>query len=85
MKRVLNLFPMLLLLLGLFFFSPSFSAAAYADAQDQTFVSRTAEIDGGKLHYTTGGHGTALTLLHGYAETSRIAPPSFLCSARNLW
>jgi hypothetical protein len=45
MKRVLNLFP-ILAVLGLIFFSVSFSAAAYADAQDKTFVSRTGEIDG---------------------------------------
>jgi len=35
----------------------------------------TAEIDGVKLHYTTGGHGTPLILLHGYAETSRMWTP----------
>src|SRR6202521_5891870 len=74
MKRVLNLFQTLAGP-GLLFFFASFSAAAYADAQDKTFVSRTAEIDGAKLHYTTGGHGPALILLHGYAETSRMWTP----------
>jgi pimeloyl-ACP methyl ester carboxylesterase len=74
MKRVLNLFPTLAVL-GLLFFSASFSAAPYADAQDKTFVSRTAEIDGVKLHYATGGHGPELILLHGYAETSRMWTP----------
>ena len=74
MKRVLNLFPTLAVP-GLLFFFASFSAAAYADAQDKTFVSRTGEIDGVKLHYTTGGHGPALILLHGYAETSRMWTP----------
>jgi pimeloyl-ACP methyl ester carboxylesterase len=53
----------------------SFSTAARADTSDKTFVSRTAEIDGVKLHYTTGGHGPALILLHGYAETSRMWAP----------
>jgi pimeloyl-ACP methyl ester carboxylesterase len=72
--RVLKLFP-ILAVLGLLFFSASFSAAAYADTQDKTFVSRTAEVGGVKLHYTTGGHGTALILLHGYAETSRMWTP----------
>src|SRR5467141_3220922 len=74
MKRVLNLFP-ILSVLCLLFFSAAFSARAYADTPDQTFVSRTAEIDGVKLHYTTGGHGPALILLHGYAETSRMWTP----------
>ncbi len=74
MKRVPNLFP-ILAVLGLLFFSASFSAAAYADTPDKTFVSRTAEIDGVKLHYTTGGHGPSLILLHGYAETSRMWNP----------
>ena len=74
MKRVFNLFPTLAVR-GLLFFFASFSAAAYADTADKTFVSRTAEIDGVKLHYTTGGHGPALILLHGYAETSRMWTP----------
>ncbi len=38
-------------------------------------VSRTAEVDGVKLHYLTGGRGRALVLLHGYAETSRMWRP----------
>jgi pimeloyl-ACP methyl ester carboxylesterase len=72
MKRVLNLSP-ILAMVGLLCFS--FSTAARADTSDKTFVSRTAEIDGVKLHYTTGGHGPALILLHGYAETSRMWAP----------
>ncbi len=42
---------------------------------NETFVSRTAEIDGVELHYLTGGHGAPLILLHGYAETSRMWKP----------
>jgi pimeloyl-ACP methyl ester carboxylesterase len=71
MKRVLNLSPNLAML-GLLFFSSLFSAPVLVDTPDKTFVSRTTEIDGVKLHYTTGGHGPALILLHGYAETSRM-------------
>ena len=74
MKRVLNLFPVLAVL-GLLFSCASFSAAAHANAQDKAFVSRTAEIDGVKLHYMTGGHGPSIILLHGYAETSRMWTP----------
>jgi pimeloyl-ACP methyl ester carboxylesterase len=37
--------------------------------------SRTAEVDGLKLHYLTAGKGPAVVLLHGYAETSRMWVP----------
>jgi pimeloyl-ACP methyl ester carboxylesterase len=42
---------------------------------DKTILSRTAKIDGVKLHYLTAGRGPALILLHGYAETSRMWRP----------
>src|SRR6267143_6094794 len=74
MKRVLNLSP-IPAVLCLLFFSASLSASAYADTPDKSFVLRTTEIDGVKLHYTTGGHGAPLILLHGYAETSRMWTP----------
>jgi pimeloyl-ACP methyl ester carboxylesterase len=74
MKRVLSLFPTLAFL-GFFFFSASLSSAAYADTLGKNFISRNAEIDDVKLHYTTGGHGPSLILLHGYAETSRMWNP----------
>src|ERR1700723_3300092 len=70
MKRRLPLAVFALLLLY-----PGSPAKAYADAQDQTIVSHTAEIDGAKLHYMTAGHGTPLILLHGYAETSLMWKP----------
>jgi pimeloyl-ACP methyl ester carboxylesterase len=53
----------------------NFSECIYAGAADKGFVTHTAEVDGVKLHYTTGGHGPALILLHGYAETSRMWTP----------
>jgi pimeloyl-ACP methyl ester carboxylesterase len=40
-----------------------------------SIISRTAEIDGVKLHYLTAGHGAPLILLHGYAETSLMWKP----------
>ena len=58
-----------------FAFSVTFSMAAYANEAEQVFVSRTAEIEGSKIHYTTGGHGPTVILLHGYAETSRMWTP----------
>ena len=36
---------------------------------------RTAVVDGLKLQYLTAGHGPAIVLLHGYAETSRMWRP----------
>ena len=42
---------------------------------DKTILSGAAKIDGVKLHYLTAGHGPALILLHGYAETSRMWRP----------
>ena len=51
-----------------------FSSGA-ASGQDRGFVSRDAEVEGAKIHYTAGGHGPAVVLLHGYAETSRMWMP----------
>ena len=53
----------------------SFSAAAHATAPQYNIASRMAEVDGLQLHYLTAGHGPALILLHGYAETSRMWRP----------
>jgi pimeloyl-ACP methyl ester carboxylesterase len=39
---------------------------------EAAFESRTAQIDGTKLHYLTAGSGPPLLLLHGYAETSSM-------------
>jgi pimeloyl-ACP methyl ester carboxylesterase len=50
-------------------------ATAYAQTPEQAIASRSAEVDGVKLHYLTAGQGTALILLHGYAETSRMWRP----------
>jgi len=62
-------------LLCLLLVSFSLFGVARAEAGDKEFVSRVAEVEGVKLHYTTGGHGTPLILLHGYAETSRMWTP----------
>jgi len=61
--------------LGLLLLCPAFLTKARADAQGETIVSRTSEINGSKLHYMTAGHGTTLILLHGYAETSLMWKP----------
>lgn len=77
MKRALSL-SMSVAVLGLLLVSTVFPAKAYAEATDKSdkiIVSRTAEIDGLKVHYLTAGHGTPLVLLHGYAETSLMWKP----------
>ena len=74
MKLALNLF-LGLAVFGPLFFSTASSSKAYGEAADETIVSRTAEIDGIKLHYMTAGQGTPLILLHGYAETSLMWKP----------
>jgi pimeloyl-ACP methyl ester carboxylesterase len=48
-----------------------------ATAEGSQFVAKDAELSGSKIHYTTGGHGPAVLLLHGYAETSRMWTPIF--------
>jgi len=75
MRRALNLLPLVLAVFGPLLFFTAFSSKTYAQAADEKIVSRTAEIDGVKLHYMTAGHGTPLILLHGYAETSRMWKP----------
>src|SRR2546430_17425484 len=80
MKRALNLLLSFLSLamfltlatLGPLLLSSAFSTKAYAA---EPIASRAAEIDGVKLHYLTAGHGPALILLHGYAETSLMWKP----------
>jgi pimeloyl-ACP methyl ester carboxylesterase len=74
MKYAIQLFNSVAVL-GLLLLSSLLFGSTYAAAADKGFVSQTAEIDGVKLHYTTGGHGPALILLHGYAETSRMWTP----------
>jgi alpha-beta hydrolase superfamily lysophospholipase len=46
-----------------------------AQAPTSVISSHTTEVDGLKLHYLTAGHGAAVILLHGYAETSRMWKP----------
>jgi pimeloyl-ACP methyl ester carboxylesterase len=53
----------------------AFTASAGAQAAAKEFVSRDATIDGATIHYTTGGAGPAVILLHGFAETSRMWNP----------
>ncbi len=51
------------------------SLAANAHAATEAIASKTAEVNGLKLHYLTSGHGPAVILLHGYTQTSRMWRP----------
>ena len=52
-----------------------FPATLRAESSDKSIISRSAKIDNVELHYLTAGHGPAVILLHGYAETSRMWRP----------
>jgi pimeloyl-ACP methyl ester carboxylesterase len=57
------------------FLLTSWSQFAQAAPADDQIASRFATADGVKLHYLTAGHGPAVLLLHGYAETSHMWRP----------
>jgi pimeloyl-ACP methyl ester carboxylesterase len=59
----------------LFFIAALLAGATAAQAAEETIASRIAETDGVQLHYLSAGHGPAVILLHGYAETSRMWRP----------
>jgi pimeloyl-ACP methyl ester carboxylesterase len=48
---------------------------ASAATEVKAIVSRTADVNGVKIHYFTAGHGPAVILLHGYTQTSRMWRP----------
>ena len=50
-------------------------ASAAWGADQGAIASRTASVDGAKLHYLTAGHGPTVILIHGYAETSGMWRP----------
>jgi hypothetical protein len=50
--------------------SLSFPLTAAAQQSDKSIASRTKDVDGLQFHYFTAGHGPAVVLIHGYAETS---------------
>src|SRR5271169_2097480 len=74
MKRRFR-FALSLTLLGVWLVSTLFAEPVRAENATDGFVSRDVNVEGVMLHYTTGGDGPALVLLHGYAETSRMWTP----------
>jgi len=58
--------------------SAFFSAALWsvgAQSDESSVGSRSATVDGIKLHYLTAGRGPTVILLHGYTQTSRMWKP----------
>src|SRR5271167_4195000 len=53
----------------------SLCALAQTQAEPAAIESRSAQVEGIKLHYLTAGHGPAVILLHGYTQTSRMWRP----------
>jgi pimeloyl-ACP methyl ester carboxylesterase len=51
------------------------SGAVTAQAAKKDSLSHDAQIDGVTIHYTMGGSGPTVLLLHGFAETSRMWNP----------
>ena len=51
------------------------SIAVIGQSDSQAIQSRSAEVEGIKLHYLTAGHGPPVILLHGYTQTSRMWRP----------
>jgi pimeloyl-ACP methyl ester carboxylesterase len=51
------------------------ASSLLASAQAAPIASRTAQVDGLRLHYLSAGHGPAVILLHGYTQTSRMWTP----------
>jgi pimeloyl-ACP methyl ester carboxylesterase len=60
-------------ILSILVFLSGISAAA--NAATEAIASRTANVNGVKIHYLTAGHGPAVILLHGYTQTSRMWRP----------
>ena len=71
MKRTLYL-----VLITIGSLNPAVRPVVSAPAEDdKTIASRTAVIEGVKLHYLAAGHGPGVILLHGYTQTSRMWRP----------
>jgi hypothetical protein len=63
------------LLLALLLQAPSPAAVQRPAGASEPIAVRAATVDGVTLQYLTAGHGPAILLLHGYAETSRMWRP----------
>src|ERR1041385_6677597 len=60
-----------------------FSLSANADKLPAGFTERDAEVNGVRIHYSIGGKGGPVVLLHGYAQTSHMWKPIMPLLASN--
>ena len=51
-------------------------ASAPIDTKVEGFTDKYARVNGVKLHYKIGGHGSPIVLLHGYAQTGHMWAPA---------
>jgi pimeloyl-ACP methyl ester carboxylesterase len=58
-----------------FVVAAAFTTAASAQSGASEITAHTAQVEGGKIHYLTAGHGPTVILLHGYTQTSRMWRP----------
>ncbi|MFJ9371093.1 alpha/beta hydrolase [Nocardia sp. NPDC101769] len=48
----------------------SYAAATHGDPKfENTFQHNFADVDGVRMHYVTGGHGTPVVLIHGWPQS----------------
>ena len=70
-------FPICIVRSTILLLSASLPGVVHAAEVGGAVSSRTAEVEGVKLHYLTAGHGPAVILLHGYTQTSLMWKPIF--------
>src|SRR6476646_8881716 len=58
-----------------FVVAAAFTTAANAQSGGSAITAHTAQVEGGRIHYLTAGHGPTVILLHGYTQTSRMWRP----------
>ena len=68
-------FPFCIVRSTILLLSASLPGVVHAADVGGAVSSRSAEVEGVKLHYLTAGHGPAVILLHGYTQTSLMWKP----------
>jgi len=58
-------------------------AAAPIDTKVEGFADKYAQVNGVKLHYKIGGHGSPVVLLHGYTQTGHMWVPAMTELVKN--
>jgi len=58
-------------------------AAAPIDTKVDGFADKYAQVNGVKLHYKIGGHGSPVVLLHGYTQTGHMWVPAMQQLVKN--